>query len=140
MAPSHVRRREAAFLSTSPSIFRRPGRGVLTDSAAIAAVTQLAAAGVTPAALALSNVTPEQARDAIWCARGINIPAGLIEWLMAAYRRSDDRSTGFGRLGSILDTCACFEADSLGRAGALRRGESRSPRTTLYRLIVQERV
>ena len=103
----------------------------MTTSAEIAAFELLRKSGFSGEQLARSRVSPEAARDAIFFATGVRIPAGLIE---AEMRRA--RSNG-ARRETAEDAASDFKRDSLGQYHARMTGKSTAGTSDLYRLIVQ---
>jgi len=103
----------------------------MTTSAEIAAFELLRKSGFSGEQLARSRVSPEAARDAIFFATGVRIPAGLIE---AEMRRA---RAGGARRESVEDAVSDFKRDSLGPYHARMTGKSTPGTSDLYRLIVQ---
>lgn len=106
----------------------------MTPSAEIAAFELLKKSGFTGDILAASNISPEQARDTIFFATGVRIPAGLIEHEIRRSRASRPQPS------SPMDTVSDFQADPLGRWHTAQTGVTGKPTTDLYKLIANQRV
>lgn len=106
----------------------------MTHSAEIAAFELLRKSGYGPCDLIDAKISPEEARDVIFFATGVRIPAGLIE---AEMRRV---KTMRRAAESTEDTAADFLRDPLGGHHARMTGRSTSSTTALYKLIAQKKV
>jgi hypothetical protein len=104
----------------------------MTPSAEIAAFERLKKSGYGASQLVDARLTPEQARDAIFFATGVRIPAGLIEAEMRRARAERPRTE------SAEDAASDFTRDSLGTYHARMTGKQASSTTDLYKLIAQK--
>ena len=104
----------------------------MTGSAEIAAFELLRKSGFSAEQLGRSKLSPEEARDVIFYATGVRIPAGLVEAEMRRVQGGRRR-----RSEAAEDAAADFQRDSLGAYHARMTGKSMSSTTDLYKLIVQ---
>ena len=104
----------------------------MTHSAEIAAFELMRKSGYSGRQFVEGKISPEQARDVIFFATGVRIPAGLIE---AEMRRA--RESGAGR-ESAEDAASDFLRDPLGGHHARMTGKATASTTRLYKLIAQK--
>ena len=104
----------------------------MTTSAEIAGFELLRKSGYTAAQLADAKLSAEQARDVIFFATGVRIPAGLIEAELSRCRQ------GGGPTESAEDAAGDFRRDTLGDFHARMTGRSAASTTDLYKLIAQK--
>lgn len=103
----------------------------MTTSAEIAGFELLRKSGYSASRLVDAKLSAEEARDVIFFATGVRIPAGLIE---AEMRRSRAERS---RRETVEDAAADFKRDALGGYHARNTGRSGASTTDLYKLIRQ---